>query len=146
MGQPLVHMNPVYAAVVYLPSISCPTLRWELWNVVTCQDWTSKRITKCQAALHLDKVHVLNNLWISQGPTGGGSLVCVYYWMTTLTCRGRGVRAEPSTRPVGQGSSTAAPGFDWMNPRSHPRNRWRGGATCFRNKNNRDIRHGGGDV
>lgn len=35
---------------------------------------------------------------------------------------GRGVRAEPLTRPVGQGSSKAAPGFDWMNPRSRPKN------------------------
>lgn len=34
---------------------------------------------------------------------------------------GREVRAEPSTRPVGQGSSRAVPGFDWMNPRSHPK-------------------------
>lgn len=38
---------------------------------------------------------------------------------------GRGVRAEPLTRPVGQGSSRAAPGFDWTNPHSRPKNQQR---------------------
>ena len=36
---------------------------------------------------------------------------------------GRGVQAKPLTRPVGQGSSRAAPGSDWLNPRSHPTTR-----------------------
>lgn len=49
-----------------------------------------------------------------------------------LTCMGRGVPGEPSTRPVGQGSSRAAPSSDWMNPRSHPKTEGdrRAGVVC----------------
>lgn len=58
---------------------------------------------------------------------------------------GRGVRAKPSTRPVGQGSSRAAPGFDWMNPRSHPKTGKEEGP-CFSATKTTQIRHGGGEV
>lgn len=34
---------------------------------------------------------------------------------------GRGVRAKPLTRPVGQGSSKAALNSDWLNPRRRPK-------------------------
>lgn len=34
---------------------------------------------------------------------------------------GRAARAEPLTHPVGQGSSGAEPGSDWMNPHSRPK-------------------------
>lgn len=85
---------------MYLPSISCPTFWWELWNVVTCQDWTRKRVKKCQAGhvLHLDKVHVLNNLWISQGPGGEGALcVSITEWQRL---RVGGERSEQNLRHV----------------------------------------------
>lgn len=64
-----------------------------------------------------------------------------------LTCRGREVRAEPLTRLVGQGSSRAAPGFDWLNPHSRPKNRQRGGGKMFQQqKQDPQTHHGGGVV
>lgn len=113
-------------SVVYLSNILCVTLGWDLWNGVSCQEWLSKRITKhlgAQKKLHRrTKCNQVTTLRTS-----------ITEWRQ-LTCTATGVRAEPSTRPAGRGSSGAPPGFDWSSPRSRPKNRNRGGqgrATCY---------------
>lgn len=91
--------------LVYLFNISCLKTGWELWNTVTCQDWTSKRITKCwaQHVPHLDKVRLCNNLWISQEPVckvQRGRELCVRLLLNDSRLRVRGEGSKQNLRHV----------------------------------------------